>query len=74
MRKRDLSSRARHVRVHLGFCYDMLDSREVYIEHIKSPVNPANALTAAEEPMRFANSLRVINNTAEPTECYESTF
>ena len=52
----------------------MLDSREVYIEHIKSPVNPANALTAAEEPMRFANSLRVINNTVESTECYESTF
>ena len=29
LRKRDLTSRSRHVRVHFGFVYDMLDAGDV---------------------------------------------
>ena len=61
MRKRDLTSRSRHVRVHLGFCYDILDAGETYIEHVGTMRNPANTFTAAEDRDRLARSVDAIS-------------
>ena len=60
LRKRDLTSRSRHVRVHLGFCYDMLDANEVIVYHIPTMINPANGLTAAESRDRFARTMDAV--------------
>ena len=60
MRKRDLTSKSRHIRVHLGFCYDMLDCDGVKILYVGTEVNPANGLTAAEAPDRFARTMDAV--------------
>jgi len=46
LRRRDLSARARHIRVHLGFVYDAIDSGCFHFRYVRSKQNPANSLTA----------------------------
>ena len=57
LRKRDLTSRSRHIRVHIGFVVDAVESGKIRLEHVRSAVNPANALTAAEDVARFVRSI-----------------
>ena len=57
LRKRDLTSRSRHIRVHIGFVVDAVESGEIRLEHVRSAVNPANTLTAAEDVARFVRSI-----------------
>ena len=60
LRKRDLTSRSRHVRVHLGFVYDMLDAGDVIVKYLNTQINPANGLTAAESRDRFARTMDAV--------------
>ena len=57
LRRRDLSARARHIRVHLGFIYDAIDSGCFHFRFVRSKQNPANSLTAAEDEERFYRSV-----------------
>ena len=57
LQHRDLSARARHIRVQLGFVYDALDSGIVELRYVPTKQNPANTLTAAEDAPRFLNSI-----------------
>ncbi|KAH8068414.1 hypothetical protein JL720_12186 [Aureococcus anophagefferens] len=58
MRKRDLTSKSRHIRVHLGFCYDSTATASIL--YVGTEVNPANGLTAAEAPDRFARTMDAV--------------
>ena len=66
LKRRDLTARSRHIRVHLGFVYDAVDGREISVKFIRSNRNPANALTAAEDRDRFARSVDLL--TGRPPE------
>ena len=43
-----------------GFCYDMLDCDGAKILYVGTEVNPANGLTAAEAPDRFARTMDAV--------------
>ena len=53
LRKRDLSSKSRHVRVNIGFIIDAIDASEIAIDWTPTQDQIANTLTAAEDRMRF---------------------
>ena len=63
LRRRDLSARARHIRVHLGFVYDAIDSGCFHFRYVRSKQNPANSLTAAEDEERFYRSVMAFSGT-----------
>ena len=66
LKRRDLSARSRHIRVHLGFIFDALEANEIDARFVRSGENPANAMTAAEDRDRFARSVDVM--TGRPPE------
>ena len=66
LKRRDLSARSRHIRVHLGFIFDALEANEIDAQFVRSGENPANAMTAAEDRDRFARSVDVM--TGRPPE------
>ena len=43
-----------------AFCYDMLDCDGVKILYVSTEVNPANGLTAADAPGRFARAMDAV--------------
>ena len=49
---------ARHVRVHLGFVYDAIDSGVIIIEKIDGSTNPADTFTKAQDRLKFFASLK----------------
>jgi len=61
LRRRDLSGRSRHIRVHLGFLIDAIESNEITIHHVPTQQNPANGLTAAEDRDRFARTFQELH-------------
>jgi hypothetical protein len=65
LKRRDLSSRSRHIRVTLGFIYEAIDSHDIHVEYIRSESNPANTHTAAENRNRFARSHAVLSGLSE---------
>jgi hypothetical protein len=58
--RRDLTARSRHVRVHLGFIHDAIDSNEISVYYVPTMDNVANTLTAAEERQRFERSRAIL--------------
>ena len=56
IQRRDLTSQSRHVRVNIGFIIDAIEAAEVYIEWVPSQDQIADALTAAEERVRFTRN------------------
>jgi len=56
--RRDLTARSRHVRVHLGFVYDAIDSGVIIIEKIDGSTNPADTFTKAQDRLKFFASLK----------------
>ena len=68
MRRQDLTGRSRHIRVQLGFVQDAIASGEIHVKHVRSEANPANTLTAAEAPDRFARSVTVDALSGRPPE------
>jgi hypothetical protein len=64
LQRRDLKARSRHIRVHFGFVIDAIDSGEIIVVYIRSAVNPANTLTAAEDRDRFNRSRAALDGSA----------
>ena len=52
LQKCDLSARTRHIRVHLGWLVEALET-EVDIRHVTTLLNAANTLAAAEDRALF---------------------
>mgnify|MGYP001450060460 CR=1 FL=1 len=61
MPRQVLTGRSRHIRVQLGFVQDAIASGEIHVKHVRSEANPANTLTAAEAPDRFARSVDALS-------------
>ena len=53
LRKRDLSSKSRHVRVNIGFIIDAIDAGEIGVAWTPTQDQIANTFTAAEDRVRF---------------------
>ena len=56
LRKHDLSSKSRHVRVNIGFIIDAIDAGEIAIIWTPTQDQIANTLTAAEDRVRFTRN------------------
>ena len=60
LRKRDLSSKSRHVRVNIGFVIDAIDAGEIAIDWTPTQDQIANTLTAAEDRVRFTRNRKAL--------------
>ena len=56
LRKRDLSSKSRHVWVNIGFIIDAIDAGEIAIAWVPTQDQIANTFTAAEDRVRFTRN------------------
>ena len=60
--KRDLTARSRHIRVHLGFVYDAIDSGEIMLEYRESKKNEADTFTKALDVTSFRSAWAALAN------------
>ena len=58
LRKRDLSSKSRHVRVNIGFIIDAIDAGTITIAWVPTQDQIAYTFTAAEDRVRFTRNRR----------------
>ena len=56
LRRRDLTSKSRHVRVNIGFIIDAIDAGEIECKWVPTQDQIANTFTAAEDRVRFARN------------------
>ena len=63
LRKCDLSAHTRHIRVHLGWLVETLET-EIDIRHVATLPNAANTLIAAEDRARFGRSAGVFSGSS----------
>ena len=60
LNRRDLTARARHIRIAIAFVLDAVDAREIIVEYVSSQDQVADVLVAAEDRERFQRNAAIL--------------